>query len=73
MLPVTVLSSPELTSRYSHLVYNGSVHYWHAARPLQCEKLRHHLLHSQEKLCQVLDSSTDSTVLIEADEVDSGS
>lgn len=39
--------------RYSHLVYNGSVHYWHVASLLQCDKLRHHLLPSQEKLCQV--------------------
>lgn len=39
--------------RYSHLVYNGSVHFWHVARPLQCNKLRSHLLPSQEKLCQV--------------------
>lgn len=39
--------------RYSHLIYNGSVHYWHAARPLQCDKLRHHLLLSQERLCLV--------------------
>lgn len=34
-------------------MYNGSVHYWHVVRPLQCDKLRHHLLPSQDKLCQV--------------------
>jgi hypothetical protein len=42
-----------VSCRYSHLVYNGSVHFWHVARPLQCDKLRSHLLPSQEKLCQV--------------------
>jgi hypothetical protein len=47
---IQVVAAP---CRYSHLVYNGSVHYWHVARPLQCDKLRHHLLPSQDKLCQV--------------------
>lgn len=39
--------------RYSYLIYNGSVHHWHAARPLQCEQLRQHLLPSLERMCQV--------------------
>eukprot|EP00878_Enallax_costatus_P003385 GHUV01003594.1.p1 GENE.GHUV01003594.1~~GHUV01003594.1.p1 ORF type:complete len:309 (+),score=87.05 GHUV01003594.1:1597-2523(+) len=41
--------------RYSYLVYNGSVHHWHAARPLQCEQQRQHLLPSLERLCQALE------------------
>eukprot|EP00775_Hariotina_reticulata_P008282 gene8282-8469_t len=40
--------------RYTYLVYNGSVHYWHAARPLQQDKLYHYLLPTVEQLCQVV-------------------
>lgn len=39
--------------RYTYLIYNGSVHYWHASRPLQCDQLRSHLLPSAERLNQV--------------------
>lgn len=34
--------------RYSLLVYNGSVHYWHISRVLQREGLRCHLLPSEQ-------------------------
>ncbi|WIA22560.1 hypothetical protein OEZ85_000994 [Tetradesmus obliquus] len=40
---------------YTYLIYNGSVHYWHASRPLQCDQLRSHLLPSAERLNQLLD------------------
>ena len=32
--------------RYTFLVYNGSVHHWHAVQPLQRRGLRHHILPS---------------------------
>lgn len=45
------LSSP----RYMSLVYNGSVQYWHTSRTLQRDKMRSHLLPSQEAICNALD------------------
>ncbi|GFH19939.1 uncharacterized protein HaLaN_16976, partial [Haematococcus lacustris] len=42
-------------ARYLFLVYNGSVHHWHVSRPLQRDKLRHHLLPSMEKVWQALE------------------
>jgi len=41
--------------RYAGLVYNGTVHYWHAARPLQRDRMRPLLLPSQEAVCAALD------------------
>jgi hypothetical protein len=37
-------------SRYTFLVYNGSVHHWHVSRPLHTVGLRHHLLPSLEQV-----------------------
>lgn len=51
--PLLVLLLLLLLVRAPHLVYNGSIAYWHAARPLQVEQLRQHLLPWQERVCQV--------------------
>ena len=37
-----------LNCRYTFLVYNGSVHYWHISRILQRDGLRAHLIASQQ-------------------------
>ncbi|KAF8063688.1 CFAP46 [Scenedesmus sp. PABB004] len=38
--------------RHAHLVYNGSVHFWHVCRPLHTDGLRAHLLPASERLNQ---------------------
>jgi hypothetical protein len=38
---------------YAALLYNGSVHFWHAARPLQRDGLRVQLLPAWERMCVV--------------------
>jgi hypothetical protein len=39
------------------LIYNGSVYYWQASRPLQRDSLRRHLLPSQERVCALLEKA----------------
>ncbi|MEW5319069.1 MAG: hypothetical protein WDW38_010242 [Sanguina aurantia] len=41
--------------RYTFLVYNGSVHHWHVARPLMRESLRTVLLPSMERVVAALE------------------
>ena len=41
--------------RYTFLVYNGSVKYWHVSRPLQRAAMRKYLLPSMERVMAVLD------------------
>lgn len=47
------LRRPLDNHRYSFLLYNASVYYWWASRPLQREGVRSHLLASQDRICQV--------------------
>lgn len=39
-----------MCARYGFLVYNGSVHFWHASRPLQREGLHAQLLGPQQQV-----------------------
>lgn len=46
---------PPPSCRYTFLVYNGSVKYWHVSRPLQRAAMRKYLLPSMERVMAVLD------------------
>lgn len=49
------LAIAQSTPRYTSLIYNGSVQYWHTSRHLQRDKMRHILVASQEAFCNALD------------------